>query len=131
MRNRNHTFSLVAVGLFIACASPAFAADPSETADKSAQDHDCSLPANIRNKVEHCNQVGDFAGPHRESYLDSKPLDRKNFRSAPALPSENIPTPGLSAGSKKVTKQKKPNKDAKKDQIIEIKSDSEPQKNAK
>ncbi len=127
MRNRNHTLPLVAVGLFIVCSSPSGANEPSATG--AAKDHDCSLPANIRNKVEHCHQVGDFGGPYGRSRLQSEPGDPM-YRSAPALPSQNLPTPGLSA-DKKSTKQNEVKKNAKKSQIIEIKSDSEPAKNTK
>lgn len=129
MRNRNHTLPLVAIGLFIAFASPAVAADPSESSATGAKDHDCSLPANIRNKVEHCNQVGDFGGPHRESHLQYE-SGNPVYRSRPAPPSLNIPSSGLSA-DKKLTKQTKVKKNSKKDQIIEIKSDSDPANNAK
>lgn len=119
MRNRNHTLSQVAVAFFIACASPAVAADPSQTTEKSAKDHDCSLPANIRNKVEHCNQVGDFGGRRVDDLrMESKPGDRTIY-SPPSAP-------GTREGEKKSKKRKKLERDAKKDSMLEIKSDSEP-----
>ncbi len=78
MRNRNHTLPLVAVGIFIVCSSPSGASEPSATG--AAKDHDCSLPANIRDKVEHCNQVGDFGGPHRDAAESKIEIARRFVR---------------------------------------------------
>ncbi len=128
MRNRNHTLPLVAVGLFIVCSSPSGASEPSTTG--SAKDHDCSLPANIRDKVEHCNQVGDFGGPHRDA-AESKPGARKMFRSAPETKDSKLTTPASRDFEKKSKRQKKQEQNAKKDQFMDIRSDSEPAKNAK
>jgi hypothetical protein len=129
MRNRNHTLPLVAVGLFIVCSSPAGANEPAATG--AANEHNCSLPANVRNKVEHCNQVGDFGGPHRDVMIHSTKKGDGTFRSAPQSTDPTIITPTLRDSEKKSKKQKKLERDAKKDPFMDIRSDSEPAKNAK
>lgn len=136
MRNRNHTLPLVAVGLFIVCSSPAGANEPA--AAGAAKDHDCSLPANIRNKVEHCHQVGDFGGPEREDYRPGS-FGRSKGRSQwggaqtnPKLDYKAAPwLRDVEKSQQNSKKQTQPEQDPKKNQIIEIKSDSEPQKNTK
>ncbi len=125
MQNRNHTLTLVAVGLLLACATPSGAAEPASTVP--AKDHDCNLPANVRNKVEHCDQVGDFDATGHHFGKETPPGGRQS------LPGQSQANPLASPTKpeKKSKKQKKNDRSSKKDSFLEIKTDTEDPTKAK
>ena len=131
MRNRNHTMPLAAFGLFVVCSTSANAND----AATAASDHNCSLPSNIRSKVEHCNQVGDFGGHTDDTKYMVPGKTRPGYqlggtRANPVIPKDPFKrTPGDDTYRRfKKDKDTNNNPPASKDQMLEIKSDSEPVK---
>lgn len=136
MRNRNHTIPVAAVGLIVLCSVPAQAKDGSAVAG----DHICPLPSNIRSRVDHCNQVGDFGAPEgRPGYMGggkSVPgYPMGGARANPVLPKVPLGSPIQSPGDNLYAPGKKFNKSPdkqtvtpSKDQMLESKSDSEPAK---
>jgi hypothetical protein len=108
---------LITASLLLASIYSASAAEPTGTG--SAKDHNCNLPANVRSKVDHCDQVGDFdSTEHRK-----KPGFLQKDTRAPGLPIKH--PPAESAKLSKPKTGKKGEKSVKKD-IIEMRSDSEP-----
>lgn len=115
MRIRTESL-LMTAGMLLVSVSVAYAAEPA--ASGTSKDHNCSLPSNVRSKVDHCDQVGDFdSTEHRK-----KPGFLQKDTRAPGLPSKQIPVDGNKSSKSKT--EKKSDKPSKKD-MIEIKSDSE------
>lgn len=120
MRNRKHSAPLIAAGLMLLSS---YACDASE-GKVSAKDHNCNLPSNVRDKVEHCDQVGDF---------DSHVMGERNSIPDKSL-RNRLPKPkgGSSVEELKTPKRVRgESQSIKKEEFKEVQSDAEPTKKEK
>jgi len=117
MGKQNEKIHLVTAGLLLVSALPSGASEPLSAG--KTKNHDCNIPANVRSKVDHCHQVGDFdATEHR-----GKPGFLQKNKHAPRT--KGTPSADPQDSSKDHKKDSSKQKSLKKE-IIEIKSDSEP-----
>lgn len=123
MRIRTESL-LMTAGMLLVSVSAACAAEPNATG--AAKDHDCNLPANVRSKVDHCDQVGDFDSTEHRKKPGFLIQEKKHV---PVSPLHKAPADKLNP-SKKLKTDKKSNSPVKKD-ILEVRSDSEPPANSK
>lgn len=116
------------IAVFALLSIPCGASDSSTLKDT---DHNCNLPSNVRDKVEHCNQVGDFDSSRKAgTHIESKPL-LKDWKPAPAETKEDVSRSKTNKRKSELHDKNSNSNRVKKEEFIDVQSDAPPSQNTK